>query len=386
MNWFLDVHDASLNKTGEELCGDKVKILKTDAKTMIVLSDGLGSGVKANILATLTAEIIITMLRADVPLNEVIATVIGTLPICRVRKLAYATFTIIEINHATNCFKVTNFDNPPVVYVRGGRSQALPSASEQILGHTIHIAEGCLERGDFLAVVSDGILHAGLGTTLNFGWGWDNLARHIERLFLYAAPAARLVVEDIIREVRTLYGSQVGDDATCVGVLVRERHSLIVFTGPPLDESMDSRQIERVLNFDGRRVVCGGTTGNLVATYLGEPIRTDLSTLREDVPPIGLLHPIDLLTEGIITMARALELMQDSQGNLYRLPHDRNGAVLLARELLSADSIFFLVGQKINEFYQNPLLPRNLSIRRNLVEEIAKFLMQHKKEVKIEYC
>ncbi len=386
MGWFLDVYSASLNKTGEELCGDKVKTLKTESKTLVVMSDGLGSGVKANILATLTAEIIITMLRADVPLKEVIATVIGTLPICRVRKVAYATFTIVEIDHATNCFKVTNFDNPPVVYVRGGRSQALAGVTEQILNRSIHVAEGCLERGDFLAVVSDGVLHAGLGTTLNFGWGWDNLARHIEQQFLYAAPAARLVVEDIIRETRTLYGSRVGDDATCVGILVRDRHSLIVFTGPPLNESADDHYIERVLNFDGRKVVCGGTTGNLVAAYLGEPIRTDLATLREDVPPIGVLPPIDLLTEGIITMARAMEYMRDSQADPHWLPRDRNGAVLLARELLSADSIFFLVGQKINEFYQNPLLPRNLSIRKNLVEEIAAFLRQHQKEVRIEYC
>jgi len=386
MNYFLDVYDLSLNKTGEELCGDKVKIHRSENKTIIVLSDGLGSGVKANILATLTAEIIVTMLKADVPLNEVMATVIGTLPICKVRKVAYATFTIIEVDHQANQFRIINFDNPPILYFHHGHLNPLNTTSSNILGRQINIAEGTLQLGDFLGMISDGVLHAGLGTTWNFGWGWENVARYIQDAFIYSPAKAQTIVQDVIAKTQSLYGDDVGDDATVVGLFTRERHSLMVFTGPPLDQTIDDQYIERLLNFSGRKAVCGGTTANIVAEYLGESVETDLATLRDDVPPIGYLPSVELVTEGIITMAKALDIMRASAGKFTRLAEDRNGAVLLARELLAADSVDFLVGQKINEFYQNPLLPRNLSLRKNLVEEIAQFLREQKKEVKIEYC
>ncbi|MFN8420265.1 MAG: SpoIIE family protein phosphatase [Anaerolineae bacterium] len=386
MNYFLDIYDQSLNKTGEELCGDTAKVVKTDDKTIVVLSDGMGSGVKASILSTLTTEIIVTMTRADVPLPEVIATVIGTLPVCKVRKVAYATFTIVEIDHTTNQFQIINFDNPPILYFQRGKLSHPKSKVTDILGKRVNMCEGQLAKGDFIGLLSDGVLHAGLGTSWNFGWGWDNVADHMEGLFTRALRGAKPVVRDVIGKTLKLYGANVGDDATFVGIFARERHSLIVFTGPPLDDDSDDLYIQRLLDYDGRKVVCGGTTGNIVANYLSQTLETDISTMRRDVPPIGKIMGIDLVTEGIVTMSRALEYMKDCGGEVGLLPQDNNGAILLARELLTADAIFFLVGQKINEFYQNPLLPKNLSIRKNLVEEIAQFLRTCKKETRIEYC
>jgi len=383
---FLDIYDRSLNKTGEELSGDKVKVYQSENKTIVVLSDGLGSGVKANILATLTAEIIVTMLRADVDLKEVIATVIGTLPICKVRKIAYATFTIVEIDHQSGGYKIINFDNPPALYFQRGKNAPLNTTSESISGKDISLSQGVLARGDFLGLMSDGVVHAGLGVVYNFGWGRSAIVQYIEGLFARAAYGARPVVQEIIRKTGALYGGAVGDDATFVGIYAREKHKLMVFTGPPIGENLDAACVARLLAFDGRKAVCGGTTGTIVAAYLGEAIHADLGSLREDIPPIGHLSQVDLLTEGIITMSKAFDQMNACHGDVSRLPNDANGAVLLARELLGADTIFFLVGQKINEFYQNPLLPRSLSIRKYLVEEIAKFLRDHKKVVKIEYC
>ena len=386
MENFFDIYDLSLNKKGEELCGDKVKFLKTEDKTTIVLSDGLGSGVKANILATLTTEILITMLNADVPLEDVIETVIGTLPICQVRKIAYATFTIIQIDNKTNKFKVINFDNPPVFYLKKGRVINIKKKSEKILGKEIIISEGYLEKGDFLGAASDGVLYAGLGALLNFGWGWDNVSKYIEGVLIRDANTARTIVQNVIRETHSLYQGQIGDDATFVGVYVRRRNPLMIFTGPPLDPSKDYEYVERLVRFNGRKVVCGGTTGNIVGSYLGEEIDMDISTIRPDLPPIGKLSEIDLVTEGILTISKSLEVLRNSNCDIDRLPIDKNGAVLLANEILMADSIFFLVGQQINEFYQNPLLPKNISIRRSLVEELIKFLRENKKEVQLEYC
>lgn len=386
MDSYLDVYHESLVKRGEELCGDTVRIVTRPDRAIAVLSDGLGSGVKANILATMTASIIATMLKASAPLQAVMQTVLESLPVDRVRKTSYATFTILDVDRTTSRFRVTNFDNPPVFYFKRGKVTPLEESTEQVLGRRVVIAEGWLERGDFLGAVSDGVLHAGVGVQLNFGWGWKNVAKHVERVFITYPGSARSVVRSVIAQTDTLYRGEPGDDATFVGLYARSKSRLIVFTGPPLDKSSDSRYVEQLLDFEGRKVVCGGTTGTIVADYLGRVVVPDLATMRESVPPIGKLREVDLLTEGILTMSRALELLKEAHGDPSRLPQDRNGAVLLVRELLQADAIHFLLGQSINEYYQNPLLPKNVSIRRNLVESIAHILRQVNKEVTVEYC
>ena len=383
---FLDITTRSLNKQGEELCGDKVKYLKSDDKVIIVLSDGLGSGVKANILATLTTEILITMLNADVPLEDVLETVIATLPICQVRKIAYSTFTILWINPANNHFRVINFDNPKPFYVHQGKIVALDIKTQEILGRKIQISEGYLDRDDFLGVISDGVLYAGMGMTMNFGWGWDNIAKHIEQVLIKKSHTARTIIADVIHHTNTLYQGVTGDDATFVGVYVRKRNPLMVFTGPPLDPEQDEDHADRLLNFEGRKVICGGTTGNIVASFLGEIIDMDLSTMRRDLPPIGMLSCVDLITEGILTLSKATEYIRNCNCDISLLHFDNNGAYLLAKEILQADSIHFLVGQSINEFYQNPLLPKNISIRRSLVEALVDVLRTGQKEVTVEYC
>lgn len=383
---FVDIYDESLRKTGEELCGDKVKIFKTDDKATIVLSDGLGSGVKANILATLTTEIISTMLKAEISLREVIDTVINTLPICKIRKIAYATFTIIEINQKTNDFKVINFDNPPIFLIKNGRVQFPKVQTMEILNKKIAVVEGHLDRGDFLAAISDGVLHAGMGITLNFGWGWDDIANYIEGLLITHSISARNIVHEIMSKTNSLYKGYPSDDATTVGIYVRKRNGLIVFSGPPADKSKDEFCVEKILTFDGRRVVCGGTTGNIIATHLGEVVETLIPTMTKDVPPIGRLSEIDLLTEGIITLSKCIEYLKESNGETTGLPFVIDGAVMLAKELLRADYIHFLVGLKVNRYYQNPLLPKNISIRKSVIMELADILLEKHKEVKIEYC
>lgn len=386
---FLDIYASSLNKKGEELCGDKVKYLKGDHQAIIVLSDGLGSGVKANILATLTTEILITMLSADLPLEEVLKTVIATLPICQVRKIAYSTFTIIRIDYETNQFTVINFDNPSFFYFQQGRAVQMETRAETILDRKILISTGQLRKGDFLAAISDGVLYAGMGVTLNFGWGWEAIAQFIEAVITQKTTrthTAHTIVQEVIQKTLHLYQGEVGDDATFVGVYVRQPHPLIIFSGPPLNPKQDAVQVDKLLNFQGRKVICGGTTGNIVAKHLGEMIEMDLGTMRKELPPIGLLKGIDLVTEGILTISKATEYIKTCDCNLSRLQFDHNGAFLLAREILQADSILFLIGQSINEFYQNPLLPKNISIRRSLIEELVKFLRDRQKEVEIEYC
>lgn len=385
-NTFLDVYASSLNKSGEELCGDKVKVFKTADKTTLILSDGMGSGVKANILATLTAEIILTMLKESAAIEDVIETVIGTLPIDANLHIAYSTFTVIEIHHATNKFRLINFDNPEPFFLKQGKIFRITKTQRMISGKRVFFSEGTFEEGDFLGIMSDGVLFAGPEITLNQDWNWDHIAHYMEELFKWRVFNAHSIVNKVITQTRLLYNNRIGDDATFAGLYLRKSNALMVFTGPPLDIHDDGNCVDKLLDFPGKKVICGGTTSNIVASFLKAEVETDLSTRREGIPPIGSLKGIDLVTEGILTMAKTLEYLKQSKGDLSHLTRDNNGAYLLTRELLLADQIYFLVGQTINPYYQNPLLPDNVSIRKNLVLQIADILSSYNKEIHLEYC
>ena len=383
---FLDISELSLKKHGESVCGDQIRTVRTSDKTIVVLSDGLGSGIKASILATLTTEIIIRMLKADVGLADVVETVIGTLPICRVRKIAYSTFAVIEIFHADHSYKTVNFDSPEAMRFRRGRLVRPERHTTRIRDRDIFVSQGTLEEGDFICLASDGILHAGLGVKMNFGWGWDNVAEHVERRLDSHPLCAWEVTHNVLAQTYSLYGGKPGDDASVVGILARRRNRVVILTGPPLDRAAESGIVERFLGSKGRKIVCGGTTGNIVARHVGREVEVDMKTVTPDVPPIGALPGVELLTEGIITMSKTLELLEECDFNPAMLPPRRDGAVLLAREILNADVIHFIVGQSINEFYQNPDVSKHISIRKNLIREIVFSLTQHDKEVTVEYC
>lgn len=385
MDLFGDYHIDRLNKVGEELCGDQVRVLTSDDKIRIVLSDGLGSGVKANILSTLTAEIIIRMMRAEASLPDIFETVVGTLPTCKVRNLAYATSTMIEIDRKTGRFHAYNFDNPAILHFHKGAQVPLAERVETIAGRKISITEGQAETGDFLAALSDGVVFAGPGGILNFDWSLPNIARYIEGIYAFRPTSAKTLVQMTMTHTRELYGGSPSDDASMVGVFLRTSRKAMLFTGPPLDEANDPVIAERLSHFDGERIICGGTSANIVATYLGQIVKNNIVSHQEDIPPMGELAGIDLVTEGILTLNRATELIEKSGGSANNLPADRNGACLLARSLLSADEIVFLVGQKINPYYQNPLLPINFSIRRNLVEKIVAQLRLLNKHISVEF-
>ncbi|HPP88178.1 MAG TPA: SpoIIE family protein phosphatase [bacterium] len=382
----LDIYDFFLRKKGEELCGDKVKIFEDNRKIIIVLSDGLGSGVKANILATLTSEIIVKMLSENIDLEDVIATVISTLPICQTRKIAYATFTILQLDKKTYDFQIVNFDNPPVFFFRKEKLIQIEYTDFVFADKKIKMFQDQLKLDDLLVIISDGVLYAGLGTKLNFGWGWNNIADFIKKKILETQPTSQAIVESLIEQTYKLYNGDIGDDATVISIFNRAKKSIIIFTGPPENEENDFKIVKKLLEFPGRKIVCGGTTGTIVGRYFNKEPEVDISTITREVPPIAYLPGIDLLTEGILTMSKTLEILKKTNFDISQeLKKNRNGALLLANEIIMADEINFIVGRKINEYYQNPNLPQNISIRINLIKEFAQVLIDKKKEVSIEY-
>ena len=289
MSSFLDIHQVSLNKTGEELCGDQARVVKLPEATHIILSDGLGSGVKANILATLTSEIIATLLKQQVSLPEIIDTVIRTLPIDKERRIAYATFSILTIQHSDYRFKVVNFDNPAPIFIHRRKLTQLEIQPEKISGKLVTTCSGQLSMGDFIGLLSDGVLHSAPGNKLDLSWDWQSIGNYTETLFEGRVFSAHSVVNNLMTITKQRYAYEPGDDATFAGLLRRERNTLMVFTGPPLDTGYDYIPVERFLDFPGRKVICGGSTANMIASFLKTKVKTDLSSQTESIPPIGSL-------------------------------------------------------------------------------------------------
>lgn len=383
---FFDIGFASLNHHGEELCGDQVKIARTSKRSIVVVADGLGSGVKACILARLTAEIILNMVKAGATTAEVMDTVIGTLPVDKEHQVAYAAFTLLELIHSDGSFRVISFDSPAPLLLVGGRPASLERHGRSVRGRTLLFSKGRLRTGDVLGLLTDGVPHAGVGEFHNLRWNRESIGRYLEQTVKFHASGAERAAQRVIRKTKDLYGGKPGDDATFLAVVPRAARSLMVLTGPAVDRDFDEEYTARLMNFPGRKVVCGGTTSDIVGAHLGVLVQGEPGSGREGIPPIGRLPGIDLVTEGIMTFAATLRLLDESQGVLERVPGDRNGAALLTRELLQADSMSFLVGEQMNPYFQNPLLPRGVSIRRNLVIQLIDKLKGYRKEVTVEWC
>ena len=383
-----DVGYKSINHYGEQLCGDHVDIVEpNENSTVIVLSDGLGSGVKACILSTLTSKIISTMMAEGIPLEDCVETIAATLPVCSVRGVAYATFTIIHLlNNETA--ELIQYDNPHIIVIRDEKIWDYPKTEMTIGEKNIYKSIIKLQENDIFIAMSDGCPHAGIGSTYNFGWKREEIASFMEML----APAgytAKTLSTMLVDECNKLYEDKPGDDTTACVVRIRKREPMNILFGPPSNRDDADRMMALFFSKRGKHIVCGGTTSSIAAKYLGKPIEASLDFANSDLPPIAMIEGVDLVTEGVITVNRVLEYARDYLGENKNYEHwsfERDGASLISRMLFEeATDINFYVGKAINPAHQNPDLPINFSIKMNLVDELSKCLRQMGKKIKVSY-
>ncbi len=377
-----------LNKSGEELCGDWVKISTTDSSFIAVLSDGLGSGVKANITATLTAEIAATMLEHGAAIDEVIRTLAMTLPECKVRRLAYATFSILQVSNGRSGYLV-EYDAPPLILVRQGEICPPPTRERTVHGRTIREAQFTPEEGDYMVMVSDGYIHAGVGRSLKLGWGWRSIAQTVQQSAA-TDPDAYQLLNSLAFLCGRLYEGKPGDDATAVVMRARRARSATVWSGPPADRVLDEVALSKLMQERGSRIICGGTTAQLASRLIGQPLKvlwdfrdTGSGPPHEKIPPIAKLRNVDLVTEGIVTISRALEHVR-AASNVHELPARTDGATELARILLHSDKIHFIIGDAINPQQIGDLVRRK-PMRQLLLEDLVEDLRRRGKVVTTEH-
>ena len=383
-----DIGYKSINHYGEQLCGDHVDIVEpSDDSTVVVLSDGLGSGVKASILSTLTSKIISTMLAEGLDLEECVATIAATLPVCSVRGVAYSTFTIIHLKNNQTA-ELIQYDNPHAIVIRDEEVWDYPKTEMLIGGKKIYKSIIKLQENDIFIAMSDGCPHAGIGTAYNFGWKREEIASFMESIS-HCGYTAKTLSTMLVDECDNLYGHQPGDDATACVVRIRKREPMNMLFGPPSNRDDADRMMSLFFSKEGKHIICGGTTSSIAAKFLRKPLNASLKFEKSDIPPIATIEGVDLVTEGVITVNRVLEYAKDYLEENKHYGHwslKKDGASQISRLLFEeATDINFYVGKAVNPAHQNPDLPINFNIKMNLVEELSTCLKKMGKKIKVSY-
>ena len=360
----VDVAYKSLNKFTEVLCGDKVELLKTDDSNIMILADGMGSGVKANILATLTSKILGTMFLNGATLEECVETIVETLPICKVRQVAYSTFSILQVFHSGAAYLV-EFDNPSCIFIRNGKLVPIPQNIREVQGKKINEYRFQVQRGDALILMSDGTVHAGVGQLLNFGWLWEDIAKYAVKQYALTISAMRLAAA-ICQACDELYQYRPGDDTTVACMRIINAKPVHLMTGPAQDPSMDEEMVRSFMSGDDstKRIVCGGTSATIVSRILKKRLDVSMDYVDPDIPPIAYMDGIELVTEGVLTLNRVVQLLRryvknETVSEDFFLELDKpNGASMVAKMLIEdCTELHLYVGKAINSAYQNPGLP-----------------------------
>ena len=383
-----DIGYYALNHVGEQLCGDHIELQhQGENSTIIVLADGLGSGVKANILSTLTSKILCTMLAEGITIDDAVQTVTATLPVCAVRGIAYSTFTIIRLVNNERA-EIMQYDSPKVILLRDGKNLDVPAVEMEIGGKKVYRSSVRLKKDDVFIAFTDGVEHAGVGGMFNFGWKREDIISFLET-FWHVGFTAKTLTTILLDEVNRLYDGKPGDDATVCTVRIRERVPMNLMFGPPANRDDERKMMSIFFGKEGKHIISGGTTSTVAARYLGKPLVPNLNYLDPTIPPTATLEGVDLVTEGVVTVNRVLEYAKNylkDNKSYEQWSYKKDGASQMARLLFEeATDINFFVGRAINPAHQNPDLPIGFSIKMQLVRELSDCMEKMGKRVKISY-
>lgn len=377
--FFIEVDYQQKNHDGERICGDVFlsERIKTDERTVIVLSDGMGHGVKANMLATLTSTMALNFTKEHKDVNRIADIIMNTLPVCSKRQISYSTFTIIDIE-ADGKTTILEYDNPETIIVRGSQIfnpawQCIILESENNAGKVLKNCTFYAQKEDRIISCSDGITQSGMGSKKHpFGWGHNNLeefAKHIVKN--NPKISANKLAGKAVNIAFQNDGYKAKDDISCASVYFREPRKLLICTGPPYEEENDKKLANAVKNFDGKKILCGATTGDIISRELNLEIKDGFDFYDTDLPPISYMPGIDLLTEGILTLSKVSEILKVYNNNYMLTKGPADEIVKLIKE---SDEIQFIIGTRVNVAHQDPDLPVELEIRRTVVRRIAETL------------
>lgn len=395
-NIFIDVDYAQIYKHGQKIGGDVFLLSRNPDSNQIVctLSDGLGSGVKANVLASLTAHMAHKLSFSPISLSHSAEIIMNTLPVCKERKISYSTFTIADIHYAEHMeninVRLVEYDNPlslrfegskPIKWEREKNELQRKAAFKK---EVVQYSSFDMEIGERLIMFSDGVSQSGLGRTLPLGWRTSGVEKFVSELVEKDPDiSSRELSAAIVQHANTLDGLSSKDDITAVVVYIRRPRKTLIVTGPPFTKEADEVLGEKIRAFDGRKIVSGGTTALIVSRLFDKKITVDLSCWSPDIPPASKMEGIDLVTEGMLTLSKVANVLEKKipPASLPASPVKK-----FVEILLDSDQIHFIVGTKINEAHQDPNIPVEIGIRRTIVGRLRAALENiYLKETSQEY-
>ncbi|MCD8037380.1 MAG: serine/threonine-protein phosphatase [Clostridiales bacterium] len=387
--YFIDASHNSLTKYNEELCGDCIQQVNLKDSKIFVLADGLGSGVKANILSTLTSKIAITMLREGATLEETIDTIVHTLPVCKQRHLAYSTFTLIKIYRNGDAY-AAEFDNPELFLHRNGEDIPLDKTLRIFGDKKVYESRFKLDKDTMLVVVSDGVVHAGIGHSLDLGWERVNVNKYLRDMSKIDATT-KDVVKNVLEYSNDLYEGEPGDDTSVLAIKIKEQEVVNLFIGPPRDRKNDTEVFGKVLRSGAKVAICGGTTAQIASRLLDKEMEFDMDTMTMDIPPIAAIDGVELVTEGVITLSKAIDIIRectkpDYNPRLEKRLHENNGASMLAKLLIEeCDGVKIYQGAAINPAHQDLDFKMDFIFKVNQIKELTQLLEKLGKDVEVTY-
>jgi hypothetical protein len=390
-DFIIEIGSYQMKKHGKEVCGDTFlsRKVKGENRYVAVLSDGLGSGIKANVLSTLTATMALNFRLMHEPVINSARWVMDTLPFDSDRNISYSTFTIVDVDFE-GYTTVIEYGNPAYFIERNGEIIRPPRTRMEVMQSSqvknIEVSNFNLLENDRLVMVSDGITQSGIGNaTMPFGWGNQNLCdfvlgKNSADHQLSATELAKAIVKKA--EMNDVY--RLKDDTSCAIIYRRRPRKLLICSGPPFNDSKDKYLARQLADYDGTKVVCGGTTARIISREWHEDIQVgSLAQMNSGLPPVSTIRGVDLVTEGVLTLSKVSEDLE-SLSNCEILSDGPDARIV--RLLLNADIIEFMVGTSVNLAHQDPDLPFELDIRRNIIKRIVSILEdKFLKKVNIQY-
>jgi hypothetical protein len=354
----VEVNTSICPKRPGQPSGDVVRVARSPGWTTVICCDGMGSGIRANVAATLHASRLLELEKQGISLRDAFARVVGTIHEDRGKTPMYAAMAVARILHSGEATVLT-YDMPAPILAGTLHASLLPQrlfhADAALLGESnCHLGDG-----EGICLVSDGITQAGIGKQFRDGWGDEQAARYLDALLARKFPLER-VPDELNGRARQHWGDKLGDDCTVVLAHCRPGKQLSILTGPPYHPSVDHEFVERFLSTPGWKVVCGATTAKIVARHLGKELEMDQDENTLVAPPSYRIDGIDLVTEGAITLTQVYNILEEDPSRY----EEWSGVTQLCDLLRDADRIHFFVGTASNPgnlsiaFQQKGILPR----------------------------
>ena len=383
---FIDIDCSQKKKYNQNAYGDFFKSERfTDMNRLVaVLSDGLGSGIKADILACMTSTMLLKFLKENADIEKSCEIIMNSLPVCKVRGISYSTFSAIDCYDDGKAIIVEE-GNPDFIWIRDGevlKPECTIIESKNFKNRKMRVYDIKLELNDRIIFCSDGATQVAMGTkTYPLGLEREGLINIIlSKLKMDKNISSSELSNYLIKQIELIApDKKLLDDTSIVSIYCREPRESLVFTGPPYHIEKDNYYANTFKNFKGKKAIAGGTTANIISRELNIPVKTDLSLNVGNLPGIYCMDGVDLVTEGILTLTKTMEYLEDNN-------YQNDAAGKLMRFMLDSDCISFLVGAQLNQAHYDPNLPIEIEIRKNIVRKIAKILEdKYLKKVKVQF-